>query len=39
MPNGGKLTISTRNAAALPEGIRGNEAEGWVVLEVKSTYC
>jgi two-component system cell cycle sensor histidine kinase/response regulator CckA len=43
MPSGGKLTISTRNAEALPEGPgrrdTGKEAKDWVVLEVKDTGC
>jgi len=41
MPGGGSLTISTRNAFSLPEGIApdaDNAAEsGWVVLEVCDT--
>lgn len=41
MPNGGSLTISTRNAAALPEGANSNgnglPAHGWLVLEVRDS--
>jgi two-component system, cell cycle sensor histidine kinase and response regulator CckA len=43
MPEGGALTISTRNAFSLPEGAEfrqdGGEMAGWVVLEVKDTGC
>lgn len=41
MPAGGSLTISTRNAFSLPEGVSsdgdGPPGSGWVVLEVKDT--
>lgn len=41
MPGGGSLTISTRNAFSLPEGVASNgnglSSSGWVVLEVKDT--
>ncbi len=43
MPGGGSLTISTRNAFALPEGASTNgdvpAPSGWVVLEIKDTGC
>jgi two-component system, cell cycle sensor histidine kinase and response regulator CckA len=44
MPEGGMLTISTRNAASLREGAvvtngNGIGATEWVVLEVKDTGC
>jgi CheY-like chemotaxis protein len=44
MPEGGMLTISTRNAASLPGGAvvtngNGIGATEWVVLEVKDTGC
>src|SRR5271165_145497 len=43
MPGGGSLTISTRNANALPEPVSVNgdgvAATGWVVLEVTDTGC
>jgi PAS domain S-box-containing protein len=39
MPNGGRLTISTRNAATLPEDAvdRADSPSTWVVLEVADT--
>jgi PAS domain S-box-containing protein len=41
MPNGGLVTISTRNAFSLPEGEcaerEGSAESGWVVLEVQDT--
>ena len=41
MPGGGSLSISTRNAFALPEGLSPNaedeHSSGWVVLEVEDT--
>src|SRR2546430_6325273 len=39
MPEGGQLTISTRNAAQLPEDSADieNHSAGWVVLEVSDT--
>jgi two-component system, cell cycle sensor histidine kinase and response regulator CckA len=41
MPEGGHLTISTRNAAHLPEGSEGTPtlSGDWVVLEVADTGC
>jgi PAS domain S-box-containing protein len=39
MPEGGLLTISTRNAFSLPESVDGSRSgdSGWVVLEVQDT--
>ena len=41
MPHGGLVTVSTRNAFALPEGdsvgAGGEDSFGWVVLEVQDT--
>lgn len=43
MPYGGSVTISTRNAFSLPEGLSpdgdGGACNGWVVLEVNDTGC
>ena len=41
MPNGGNLTISTSNAASLPDSIVGTASatEMWVVLKVADTGC
>jgi PAS domain S-box-containing protein len=43
MPGGGSLTISTRNASALPERASSNgdsiEVFDWVVLEVEDSGC
>ena len=37
MPEGGRLTVSTRNAKRLPEGGDSVESQTWVVLEVEDT--
>jgi hypothetical protein len=37
MPEGGRLTVSTRNAQRLPEGGDSVESQTWVVLEVEDT--
>jgi two-component system cell cycle sensor histidine kinase/response regulator CckA len=37
MPEGGRLSISTRNGESLPGGPAGTEHQNWVVLEVEDT--
>ena len=37
MPEGGRLSISTRNAESVPDGAAGVENQNWVVLEVEDT--
>src|ERR1700730_6081207 len=37
MPEGGRLTVSTRNVQGLPEGGDGAENRTWVVLKVEDT--
>ncbi|HXN52938.1 MAG TPA: ATP-binding protein [Candidatus Acidoferrum sp.] len=37
MPEGGRLTVSTRNVQGLPEGGDSAESQTWVVLEVEDT--
>jgi CheY-like chemotaxis protein len=37
MPEGGRLSISTRNALSAPDGAAGTEHQNWVVLEVEDT--
>jgi len=37
MPEGGRLTVSTRNAQSLPEGGDSGARQTWVVLEVEDT--
>jgi two-component system, cell cycle sensor histidine kinase and response regulator CckA len=41
MPDGGRLSISTRNATQVPENVDGQapQTADWVVLEVKDTGC
>jgi CheY-like chemotaxis protein len=37
MPEGGRLTVSTRNAPKLPQGEEDAENQNWVVLEVEDS--
>jgi signal transduction histidine kinase len=37
MPEGGRLTVSTRNAPTLPHGEEDSQNQNWVVLEVEDT--